>query len=347
MIQRKAHKGCVRTLSYSPDGAILVSGAEDFSLRVWDPVSGERRGEVGHAYPSSVADLAFSPDGRLLAFAIHRWILVVCDRASLLRDGPLPLNDVIIERTQEASVRSLAFSPDGRNLVTAGGLTGLGSEALLWDVTAFKRDRKPSEPPPIIGALNFGDNPLVTAAYAPGGRAVALGDRRGTIVLWPYPIDWDYLRRRDEPFDRVAHDRHVRRSRVAEVTADSRHTDPVARVAFSPDGTTLAAAVDDVVVLWDYQHPDEEPPVVSNRRLLRGHARYVPSLAFAPDGRTIATISWDGTLRFWDAREAFELSCLDAGAGPLHGLALAPDGMTAAVGSEGGDIIIIDVDERR
>jgi WD40 repeat protein len=118
-------------------------------------------------------------------------------------------------------------------------------------------------------------------------------------------------------------------------------------IAFSPDGKTLAAAVGTAVVLWDYQHPDEKPPAVSNRRLLRGHAGAVRSLAFASDGRTIATASVDGTLRIWDARKAFELSCLDVGAGPLHGLAFAPDGMTVAVGSGWGEIAIIDVDERR
>jgi WD40 repeat protein len=359
MIQWKAHNGCVRALSYSPDGAILVSGGHDHSLGVWDPVSGERRADVRHEF-LSIEELAFSPGGRLLAFATGRRVVVVCDRASLLRDGPL--TDAIAERTGEAGVWSVAFSADGRNLVTAGGLPGPGSRAILWDVTAFKRGRRPGEPDPHIDALNFTDNPFVTAAYAPDGRAVALGGGLGTIVLWPYPIPWDHLRRRDEPFDRVAYDRHVRRSRVAEVTAGSRHTDTiarvadspyrttltdaVARVAFSPDGTTLAAAVDNVVVLWDYQHPDEKPPIVSNRRLLRGHARYVPSLAFAPDGRTIATVSWDGTLRVWDPRESFELSCLDAGVGPLWGLALAPDGMTVAVGGEGGEIIIIDMDER-
>jgi len=120
----------------------------------------------------------------------------------------------------------------------------------------------------------------------------------------------------------------------------------VRRIAFSPDGTTLAATVGNFVVLWDYQHPGEKTPVASNRRLLRGHAQAVRSLAFASDGRTIATASLDGTLRIWDARETFELSCLDAGAGPLHGLALAPDGMTVAVGSESGDIVILDLDER-
>jgi WD40 repeat protein len=334
-INRRLHRG-VRALGYSPDGAMLVSGGDDHSLCVWDPVSGERQADVRHHFPS-IGDLAFSPDGRLLTLAPgRRPVIVVCDD-TCLRDGKLI--GTIIEDTGYPEVSSIAFSPDGRNLVSAGAIPGSGWRAIIWDFTASERSGRAR-----IDALSIKDTDWLTVAYSSDGRTIALGGSRGLIVLWPYPIPWEYHRRWGEPYDPVAYDRHVRRSRVVEVRA--RSEDAVRRIAFSPDGTTLAAAVGNVVVLWDYQHPDEKPPVISNRRVLRGHTRAVRSLAFAPDGRTITTVALDGTLRVWDTQETFELSCLDAGAGPLVSLAFAPGGMTVAVGSEGGDIVIIDVDER-
>jgi WD40 repeat protein len=256
------------------------------------------------------------------------------------------LTGAIAEDAEEATVSSVAFSPDGRNLVTAGTCPRSGSQAILWNPTKLEKRWWPGQAAITrIDGMSIRDSARLTAAYAPDGRAVALGTSLGMIVLWPYPIPWEHLRRRGERFDPVAYDRHVRRSRVAEITVG--RGGEVRRIAFSPDGTSLAAAVGNVVVLWDYQHSDEKPPAVSNRRLLRGHGRAVRWLAFAPDSRTIGTASLDGTLRIWDARETFELSCLDTGAGPLHCLAFAPDGMTVAVGSEGGDIVVIDVDERR
>ncbi len=343
MMHWTAHNGPIRALGYSPDGAWLVSGGDDPSLGVWDPVSGQRRADVRHQFPT-IEDLAFSPDGRFLALATLRPVLVVCDCADLRRDGPLAGVGSQPERSWEPLVSSVAFSPDGQYLVSAGALPRPRSEAILWNATVFNLGRIRDLPVPRIDSLTIKDTDCLTAAYASDGRTIALGGFQGLIVLWLYPNPRESLQKREKRFDSAARGRQVHRSCFVEVRAGS--GDPVRRIAFSPDNTTLAAAIGNVVDLWDYRHPEERLPVVSNRRQLRGHADCVRSLAFTPDGRTIATASLDGTLRLWDARETFEFSCLDAGAGPLHCLALAPDGMTVAVGGEQGDIAIIDVDER-
>jgi WD40 repeat protein len=67
----------------------------------------------------------------------------------------------------------------------------------------------------------------------------------------------------------------------------------VAAVVFSPDGRTLAAADDRAVQLWD---------VATGKRMARleGHEGKVKCLAYAPDGKCLASGSYDRTVRLWD-----------------------------------------------
>jgi WD40 repeat protein len=68
-------------------------------------------------------------------------------------------------------------------------------------------------------------------------------------------------------------------------------------VAFSPDGTTLAAGVTDGTVwLWDLTDPGH--PSLS--ATLNGPNGHVYAVAFSPSGRVVAAGSADGTVRLWD-----------------------------------------------
>ncbi|MGH3684601.1 MAG: WD40 repeat domain-containing protein, partial [Pseudonocardiaceae bacterium] len=70
---------------------------------------------------------------------------------------------------------------------------------------------------------------------------------------------------------------------------------------------------------------------------LTGHTSAVGSVAFAPDGHTLATASWDRTVRLWDLTDRAHPSPLGP---PLTGhtdavssVAFAPDGHTLATAS--------------
>jgi WD40 repeat protein len=65
-------------------------------------------------------------------------------------------------------------------------------------------------------------------------------------------------------------------------------------VAFSPDGTRLAAGcADNTIRLIDVARRQEVAE-------LRGHTDYVHALAFSPDGTRLASGSGDATVRVWD-----------------------------------------------
>jgi len=101
----------------------------------------------------------------------------------------------------------------------------------------------------------------------------------------------------------------------------------VGRVAFSPDGQTLAStSTDRTLGLWNVKER-------RNLALLRGHKGYVVGVAFSPDGRTVATSSQDGTVRLWNLMTGREVVVLRH-SGDVFPLAFSPDGQWLATGDD-------------
>jgi WD40 repeat protein len=68
--------------------------------------------------------------------------------------------------------------------------------------------------------------------------------------------------------------------------------------------------------------------------VLRGHERGVSGLAFAPDGRSLTSCSFDGTVKLWDSATGKERMTLRGHTKPVTAISLSPDGKTLA--SAGG-----------
>jgi WD40 repeat protein len=88
------------------------------------------------------------------------------------------------------------------------------------------------------------------------------------------------------------------------------HVDQVRAVAFSPDGRRLAAAGGPSgrfgeLAIWNMEA--SPPKAIAT---VRGHTDAILGLAFSPDGATIATTSYDKTIKLWDAANGSELGTL-------------------------------------
>ncbi len=116
------------------------------------------------------------------------------------------------------------------------------------------------------------------------------------------------------------------------------HVSGVNSLAFSPDGETLASSGgwfaiwdnwnDSTIRLWNVR-------TGQNLKTIKNHTGEVISLAFSPDGRTLASGSMDATVRLWYLRNGQYLRrSLEGHTGFVSSVMFSPDGGTLA--SSGG-----------
>jgi hypothetical protein len=106
------------------------------------------------------------------------------------------------------------------------------------------------------------------------------------------------------------------------------HPGPVTAVRFTPDATILVAVGGrpgqfGSVIVWDL--------VKNTRRYdLRGHKDAILGAALSPDGKTLATASYDRLVKLWDVAEGKEIRTLKEHTDAVYGVAFSPDGKSLA-----------------
>jgi WD40 repeat protein len=251
--------------------------------------------------------------------------------------------------------RALAFHPNGRELAV-----GSGSPAVWrYDPTNGKR-----LPPFFVdtranahwGLLDiakrmgltpdtrYRDTPVLVA-YSPDGKllAAATNEEHAKVKIWELQSG-------------------------KEIFASLNQRGPASAVTFAPDNSTLAVAIGDNVLLWDTARREwgrtiegrggrvrclafapggslvggtDQGIVVrwelstgEEKAFFLGHFDRISDLALSPDGRTLATASYDSRVILWSAESGQRLLTLEGHTSAVHCLAFSPDGTILATGGQ-------------
>jgi WD40 repeat protein len=110
---------------------------------------------------------------------------------------------------------------------------------------------------------------------------------------------------------------------------------PPLTLAYSPDGRQIAAAATGIIKVWD-------ATTAAELHSFAGTNHMVHCLAFHPDGRQLATASWDGLVTLWDINSGKKVRTLRGHTDRAIGIAFTPDGRRLASSSCDNTVILWD-----
>jgi WD40 repeat protein len=339
-------------MAFSPDGKQFAVAYEDGHIELRNVKNGELLRQPRQMIERPMA-LTFSPDSRLLAAA-------GIDRNCVLIDTRTGETQAVL-RGHDLKISDIAFSLDSKRVYTAGTdgtvriwdaaqrdspLLALNSEIFMTHISADSTR--------IFAATGNGD--LVGLRADNGAKIFATKLNCGAIndivedttngTLLIAGASGALLRCRETDGSvveewRGAHTRLtctvLTRDRAIYVGDQTGHVyiaadhslklinsfqkmDPMNGLAETPDGTALMVAGDGPNRLGIVMRNTKET------RSMPAHGDTVYSLAFSPDGKTLASCSRDQTVKLWDAKTLRPTGNLLGHGGPIYTLQYSADG---------------------
>jgi WD40 repeat protein len=328
--------GLGTSVSFSPDGTHVAMTAGTV-IRRWSVATGKELPLPGAGHESAVMAVAVAPDGKTIATAgmegVRLWNAATGQIALRLPEAPKPAEDGAPAQEEPNGVYALAFSPDGKTLMASE----TDSVIRLYDPATGKQLRE----------FTGHESAATTLLFSPNGKLLFSAGYDGRSYVWDV-ASGKQLRQFAGPVP------------GSEINPENPNRGNTAYLALSPDGATVVTAGDNGIRLCEVatgkvrRQLTRGAPVINNglpygiavRQFIVESAIAVADsgsgLAFAPDGRTVASISGN-TIYLWDTSRGKELRQLGGQGNSVRSAAFAPGGKVIAGSSDDGTIRFWDV----
>ncbi|KAJ6582990.1 chromatin associated protein [Mycena vulgaris] len=326
----------IRSVCFSPDGALLATGAEDTQIRIWD-IAKKRIIIVLSGHQQEIYALDFSADGRFVVSGSGDKTVRIWDMRGISATAPVPqqspscqvltITDVAPPAspsfhrsspapTPDGGITSVAISPSGVR-VAAGSLDAV---VRVWDVRTGTLVRRLRGHGDSVYSVAF----MPETAAAPRGLGLVSGGLDRTVRGWDLglgapPAPSPALQGWKEP------------ASSGPILQGWKEGAPSGSGSGTGAGSGTGLSVSTSAnVLKGWKEGDDEGKCMVT---FTGHKDYVLSVAVSHDGEWVVSGSKDRGVQFWDARTGVVQCMLQGHKNSVISIDLSPAGNVLATGS--------------
>lgn len=326
----EGHRSAIHSVQFSKDGLYLLSSSgnpsksdDDNSIRIWDIKTG-KCSKVLEGHTSQVNYALYSPNEKCIISASSDKTIRIWELNSSTKPTTSCLKTL---KGHSAGVNYASFNKDGNRIVSASK----DHSVRIWDVDTGD----------CVDSLINNAGSVICSSFSSNGRYILSSSGCGNVAIWDLKEDTCFYLQNTNWLCNASfspNDKHFVTAFVddtiriydtvtkKQINKWKGHNNTVYSVSYDPSGCYIIstsggykADSENVTKVWD-----------SNTgkllHVLIGHSGVVTCAVISPNGKEIASSSWDGTIKLWNLKDGSLLHTLIGHTNIVESVSYSQDG---------------------